>query len=128
MVIIYLLHVIPTLIVFGLSKSPTTNTAMLLFNSLYLTLVMQRIKNSCHNGIIHDVAWASVSVDTRPLTNVRSATFEEKIRVIKVLDVKVYPSENLDHMGVTCAVNLAGLEGEGKPTSCYNTNIASPKL
>jgi len=40
----------------------------------------------------------------------------------------VYPSENLDHMGVTCAVNLAGLEDKGKPASYYNTNIASPIL
>jgi site-specific DNA recombinase len=62
------------------------------------------------------------------LENVRSATFEEKVRVIEILDIKVYPSENLDHIGVTCAVNLAGLEDEGKPASCYNTNIASPKL
>ncbi len=62
------------------------------------------------------------------LENVRSATFEEKVRVIEILDIKVYPSENLDHMGITCAVNLAGLEGEWKPTSCYNTNITSPKL
>ena len=62
------------------------------------------------------------------LENVCSATFEEKVRVIEILDIKVYPSENLDHIGVTCAVNLAGLEDEGKPASCYNTNIASPKV
>jgi hypothetical protein len=62
------------------------------------------------------------------LENVRSATFEEKVRVTEILDIKVYPSENLDHIGVTCAVNLAGLEDEGKPASYYNTNIASPKL
>jgi alanyl-tRNA synthetase len=62
------------------------------------------------------------------LENVRSATFEEKVRVIEILDIKVYPSENLDHIGVTCSVNLAGLGDEGKPASCYNTNIASPKL
>jgi len=62
------------------------------------------------------------------LENVCSATFEEKVRVIEILDIKVYPSENLDHIGVTCAVNLAGLEDEGKQASCYNTNMASPKL
>ena len=62
------------------------------------------------------------------LKNVCNATFREKVRVIEILDVKVYPSENLYHIGVTCAVNLAGLEDEEKPFSCYNTNIASPKL
>jgi hypothetical protein len=62
------------------------------------------------------------------LENVCKATFKEKVRVIEILDIKVYPSENLDHIGVTCAVDLAGLEDEGKPTSCYKINIASPKL
>jgi len=62
------------------------------------------------------------------LENIRNATFKEKVRVIEILDVKVYPSENMDHIGVTCAVNLAGLEDEGKLFSCYNTSIASPKL
>ena len=62
------------------------------------------------------------------LENVRNATFKEKVRVIEILDVKVYPSEKLDHIGVTCAVNLAGLEDQGKPFSCHNTDIASPKL
>jgi len=62
------------------------------------------------------------------LENVRNTTFKEKVRVIEILDVKVYPSENMDHIGVTCAVNLAGLEDEEKAFSCYNTNIASPKL
>ncbi len=62
------------------------------------------------------------------LENVRNATFKEKVRVIEILNVKVYPSENMDHIGVTCAVNLAGIEDEGKLFSCHNTNIASPKL
>ena len=62
------------------------------------------------------------------LENVCNATFKEKVRVIEILDVKVYPSENMDHIGVTCAVNLAGLEDEEKLFSCHNTNIASPKL
>jgi hypothetical protein len=62
------------------------------------------------------------------LENVCKATFKEKVRVSEILDAKVYPSENMDHIGVTCAVNLAGLEDEGKLFSCYNTNIASPKL
>jgi len=62
------------------------------------------------------------------LENVRNATFKEKVWVIQILDVKVYPSENMDHIGVTCVVNLAGLEDEGKLFSCHNTNIASPKL
>lgn len=62
------------------------------------------------------------------LENVCNATFKEKVRVIEILDVKVYPSENMDHIGVTCAVNLAGLEDKGKLFSCHNTNIASPKL
>ena len=62
------------------------------------------------------------------LGSIRNATFEGKVRVIEILDVKVYPSENLDHIGVTCAVNLAGLEEEGRPLSCYKVSIASPKL
>ena len=62
------------------------------------------------------------------LENVCNATFKEKVRVIEILDVKVYPSENMDHIGVTCAVNLAGLENEEKLFSCHNTSIASPKL
>ena len=62
------------------------------------------------------------------MENLRNASFEEKMRILNVLDVKVYPSENLDAIAVTCAVNLAGLEPEGKAFSCYNTSIASPKL
>jgi hypothetical protein len=62
------------------------------------------------------------------LENVCNATFKEKVRVIEILDVKVYPSEKLDHIGVTCAVNLAGMEDKEKLFSCHNTNIASPKL
>ena len=62
------------------------------------------------------------------LENVSNTTFKEKVRVIEILDVKVYPSENIDHIGVTYAVNLAGLEDEEKASSCYNTTIASPKL
>jgi hypothetical protein len=62
------------------------------------------------------------------LENVCNATFKEKVRVIEILDVKVYPSEKLDHIGVTCAVNLAGLEDKEELFSCHNTNIASPKL
>jgi len=62
------------------------------------------------------------------MENVRDATFEDRVRILNILDVKVYPSENLDAIGITCAVNLAGLESEGNAFSCYNTNIASPKL
>jgi hypothetical protein len=62
------------------------------------------------------------------LENICNATFKDKVRVIEILDIKVYPSDNLDHIGVTCAINLAGLEDKGKLFSCHNTNIASPKL
>lgn len=62
------------------------------------------------------------------LENIRNATFEEKARVIDILDVKVYPSEGLDHVAVTCAVNLAGLEETGEESSCYKISMASPKL
>ena len=62
------------------------------------------------------------------LENIRNAAFDDKVRIIEILDVKVYPSENLDHIGATCAVNLAGLEDEGNQSSCHNINIASPKL
>ena len=48
------------------------------------------------------------------LENVRNATFKEKVRVIEILDDKVYSFENLDHIGVICAVNLPGLEDEEK--------------
>ena len=41
------------------------------------------------------------------MENLRNASFEEKMRILNVLDVKVYPSENLDAIAVTCAVNLA---------------------
>lgn len=60
--------------------------------------------------------------------NLRDATLEDKVRIIDILDVKVYPSENLDHIGVTCALNLAGLEEESCQFSCHSINIASPKL
>jgi len=53
---------------------------------------------------------------------------KERVRDIEILDVKVYPSENLDCIGVACAVNLAGLEDEEKTFSCYNTNMASVML
>ena len=62
------------------------------------------------------------------IENARNAAFKEKVRVVEILDTKVYPSENIDHMGVTCAVNLAGLEDEGKLFSCHKINIQSPKL
>ncbi len=34
--------------------------------------------------------------EARDSKNIRNATFEQKVRVIDILNVKVYPSENLD--------------------------------
>ena len=59
--------------------------------------------------------------------NLRNADFEDKVRVLSILDVKVYPSENLDSIAITCAVNLGGLDGQSGQVSCHNTSIASPK-
>ena len=70
-----------------------------------------------------EAALAKVHADS-----LRNATFEDKVRVLNILDVKVYPSENLDAIGVTCAVNLNGLDGQAGQVSCHNTSIASPKL
>jgi hypothetical protein len=62
------------------------------------------------------------------MENLRNATSEDWVRIFNILDVKVYPSENLDAIVVTCAVNLAGLENNEEGFSCYNTSIASPIL
>ena len=60
--------------------------------------------------------------------NLRNANFEDKVRVLNILNVKVYPSENLDGIGVTCAVDLTQFDGHSGQISCHNNSIASPKL
>ena len=60
--------------------------------------------------------------------NIKRSTFADWLRIVEILDAKVYPSEDWFEITVTTAIDLAGLEDEGKPASCYNTNIASPKL
>ena len=67
-------------------------------------------------------------LDTIRDMNLENISFSDKQNLIAKLGIKVYPSENIDHIGVTCVVNLAGLEDKGKLFSCHNTNIASPKL
>ena len=54
-------------------------------------------------------------------TNLERATFEDKRRIVELLDVKVYPREDRTGAQLTCAFKL-------EPLSHYSTSIASPKL
>jgi len=60
--------------------------------------------------------------------NIKRSTFSDWLRIVEILDVKVYPSEDWSKITVTTAIDLAGLDGARKPSLCYNTNMASPKL
>ena len=60
--------------------------------------------------------------------NIKRSTFADWLRIVEVLDVRVYPSEDWFNIKVTTAIDLASLDGDGDSTLCYNTNIASPKL
>jgi hypothetical protein len=53
--------------------------------------------------------------------NLNQATFEEKRRVAELLDVKVYPWEDLAGAQLTCAIRL-------EPVSHQSISMASPKL
>lgn len=60
--------------------------------------------------------------------NIGRSTFVDWLRIIEILDVRVYPLEDWSKITVTTAIDLAGLDGDRKPSLCYNTSIASPKL
>ncbi len=60
--------------------------------------------------------------------NINRSTFADWLRIVEILDAKVYPSEDWSEITVTTAIDLAGLDGKKKSSLCYNTNIASPKL
>ena len=60
--------------------------------------------------------------------NIKRSTFADWLRIVEVLDVRVYPSEDWCNIKVTTAIDLTGLDSDGDSTLCYNTNIASPKL
>ncbi|MFC1956840.1 recombinase family protein [Chloroflexota bacterium] len=62
------------------------------------------------------------------IENIKRSTFADWLRIVEILDVKVYPSEDWGEITVTTAIDLAGLDSDRKPSLCYNTNIASPKL
>ncbi len=53
--------------------------------------------------------------------NLNQATFEEKRRIVELLDVKVYPWEDLAGAQLTCAIQL-------ERVSHQSISIASPKL
>jgi len=55
--------------------------------------------------------------------NIDDATFEERRELMEILDVRVYPSEDLSTVTVTCALDLDGLGGH---LSREIINIASP--
>ena len=60
--------------------------------------------------------------------NIKRSTFADWLRIVEILTVRVYPSEDWCNIKVTIAIDLAGLDGDSDSTLCYNTNIASPKL
>lgn len=53
--------------------------------------------------------------------NLNQATFEEKRRIVELLDIRVYPSEDLTGAQLTCAIQL-------EPVSHQSISMASPKL
>ena len=54
-------------------------------------------------------------------TNLERATFEDKRRIVELLDVEVYPREDRTGAQLTCAFEL-------EPASHDSISIASPKL
>lgn len=61
------------------------------------------------------------------LENVRSATFEEKVRVIEILDVKVYPSEDGKVVRISSTLHFAPSPLDLE-VSRQKISMASPKL
>jgi hypothetical protein len=59
--------------------------------------------------------------------NIRRSTFAEWLRIVEILDAKVYPSKDWSEITVTTAVDLASPDSTN-PSLCYNINMASPKL
>lgn len=60
--------------------------------------------------------------------NIKRSTFADWLRIVEILDVRVYPSEDWCNIKVTTAIDLVSLDADRDSTLCYNTNIASPKL
>lgn len=60
--------------------------------------------------------------------NIKRSTFIDWLRIVEILDMKVYPSEDWSNIKVTTAIDLASLDGGRDSTLCYKINIASPKL
>ena len=59
--------------------------------------------------------------------NIKRSTFSDWLRIVEILDTKVYPSEDWSEIKVSTAIDLASLESDNQAL-CYNINIASPKL
>lgn len=55
--------------------------------------------------------------------NLDEATFEEKLDIISMLGLKVYPSEDLKSMRVTCQVNLERVQTKGKSSTIIPSEI-----
>ena len=60
--------------------------------------------------------------------NIKRSTFADWLRIVEVLDVRVYPSEDWCNIKVTTAIDMTDLDDSGEPSLCYNISIASPKL
>jgi hypothetical protein len=60
--------------------------------------------------------------------NIKRSTFANWLRIVEILDARVYPSEDWCDIKVTTAVDLASLDGDRDSNLCYKINIASPKL
>jgi hypothetical protein len=59
--------------------------------------------------------------------NIKRSTFTDWLRIVEILDAKVYPSEDWSEITVSTAIDLTGLESTNQ-SLCYKINIASPKL
>lgn len=59
--------------------------------------------------------------------SIKRSTFTDWLRIVEILDAKVYPSEEWGEITVTTAIDLANLDSDNQ-SLCYNINIASPKL
>jgi hypothetical protein len=56
--------------------------------------------------------------------NLEEASFEERVDVIAMLGVKVYPSEDLRSRRIACRINLPKLQGEGgEPASDFAKRV-----
>ena len=63
-----------------------------------------------------------------PNENIKRSTFTGRLKIVEILDVRVYLSEDWCNIKVTTAIDLASLDGDRDSTLCYKINMASPKL